>query len=142
VLGGTRIIKPKILEVPRQSTVNSHPGLLPWLRGSASVGWALYKDKPQGATIHFVSPGIDTGDIIISRQLPIYRHDTYESINYRVAILAGELMVEALNCITSGEAPRIPQDPGVGETLRVIPDDLLEEGKLRLAENRYSHFVD
>ena len=38
VLGGTRIIKPKILEMPRQSTVNSHPGLLPWLRGSASVG--------------------------------------------------------------------------------------------------------
>jgi len=142
VLGGTRIIKPKILEVPRQSTVNSHPGLLPWLRGSASVGWALYKDMPQGATAHFVVPGIDTGDIIVSRQLPVYRHDTYESINYHIAILAGELMAEAVTSIANGEAPRTPQDPNVGETFKVIPDDLLEEGKQRLAESRYSHFAD
>jgi len=142
VLGGTRIIKPKILEVPRQSTVNSHPGLLPWLRGSASVGWALYKDMPQGATAHFVVPGIDTGDIIVSRQLPVYRHDTYESINYQIAILAGELMAEAVTSIAKGEAPRTPQDPNVGGTYKVIPDDLLEEGKQRLAESRYSHFAD
>ncbi|MCJ7716041.1 MAG: hypothetical protein MUO54_05930 [Anaerolineales bacterium] len=142
VLGGTRIIKPKILEVPRQATVNSHPGLLPWLRGSASVGWALYKDMPQGATAHFVVPGIDTGDIILSRQRPVYRHDTYESINYRVAILAGELMAEAVTFIKNGETPRAPQDPDVGETLRVIPEDLLEEGKRRLAEGRYSHFAE
>jgi len=142
VLGGTRIIKPIILQVPRQSTVNSHPGLLPWLRGSASVGWALYKDMPQGATAHFVVPGIDIGDIIVSKQLPVYRHDTYESINYHVAILAGELMAEAVTSIANGEAPRTPQDPNVGETFKVIPDDLLEEGKQRLAEGRYSHFAD
>jgi len=142
VLGGTRIIKPKILEVPRLSTVNSHPGILPWLRGSASVGWALYKDMPQGATAHFIDPGIDTGDIIFSRQLPVFRSDTYESINYRIAILAGELMAEAVTSINKGEAPRTPQDPNVGETLRVIPDDLLEEAKKRLENGSYSHFVD
>lgn len=142
VLGGTRIIKPNILEVPRQFTINAHPGILPWMRGSASVGWALYKDMPQGATAHFVTPGIDTGDIIVSRELPVYHSDTYESINYRIAILAGELMVEAVTSITNGEAPRTPQDPDEGETFRVIPDDLLEEGKLRLAQGRYSHFAD
>ncbi len=142
VLGGTRIIKPKILKVPRQATINSHPGLLPRLRGSASVGWALYKDLPQGATTHYVVPGIDTGDIILSRQLPVYRSDTYESINYRVAILSGELMAEAVTAISNGAAPRTPQNPDLGETLRVIPDDLLEEGKQRLAENTYSHFED
>jgi methionyl-tRNA formyltransferase len=142
VLGGTRIIKPKIFEIAKRATVNSHPGLLPWLRGSASVGWALYKDMPQGATVHFIDPGIDTGDIIEARQLPVYRHDTYESLNYRVAILAGELMAEALTFLANGEAPRTPQDPSQGETFRVIPDDLLAEGKQRLAEGRYSHFAD
>lgn len=142
VLGGTRIIKPRILEVPRQATVNAHPGLLPWLRGSASVGWALYKDMAQGATAHYVVPGIDTGDIIVSRQLPVYRHDTYESINYRIATLSGELMAEAVSAISNGDAPRIPQDPEAGETFKVIPDDLLEEGKQRLADNTYSHFAD
>lgn len=142
VLGGTRIIKAPILRIPSRGTVNSHPGLLPRLRGSASVGWALYKDLPQGATTHFVDPEIDTGDIIISRQLPVYRDDSYESLNYRIAILAGELMAESLKAISEGEAPLTPQDPDEGETLRVIPDDLLEEGLQRLAEGRYSHITE
>jgi methionyl-tRNA formyltransferase len=141
-LGGTRIIKPQILEIPKRATVNSHPGLLPILRGSASVGWALYKDLPQGATAHFIDPGIDTGDIIVKRQLPVYHHDTYESLNYRIALLSGELMAESLTFLANGEAPRAPQDRNVGETFKVIPDDLLEEGKRRLAEGRYSHFAD
>ena len=142
VLGGTRIIKPNVLEIPKQSTVNAHPGLLPWLRGSSSSGWALYKDMAQGATAHFVSPGIDLGDIIVSRELPVYRDDTYESINYRIAILAGELMAEAVKAIQDGTVQSKPQDPNAGETFKVIPEDLLEEGKRRLADGRYSHYVD
>jgi methionyl-tRNA formyltransferase len=142
VLAGTRIIKPAILEIPTRATLNSHPGLLPWLRGSASVGWALYKDMPVGATVHFIDPGIDTGDIIYREQLPVHRHDTYESLNGRVAVLAAELMARALQAFTSGDAPRTPQRPNEGETFKVIPDDLLEEGKRRLAEGRYSHFAE
>jgi methionyl-tRNA formyltransferase len=142
VLGGTRIIKPHLLEIPGRATVNCHPGLLPWLRGSASVGWALYKDLPQGATAHFIDPGIDTGDIIIRRQLPVHRTDTYESLCSRVAILAAELMAETMGLFAEGEPPRVPQECGVGETFKVIPDDLLEDGKRRLAEGRYSHYAD
>jgi len=142
VLGGTRIIKSQILSIPKIATVNAHPGLLPILRGSASVGWALYKDLPQGATAHFIDPGIDTGDIIIKRELPVHHHDTYESLNYRIALLAAELMAEALKLIECGNAPRIPQDTSVGETYKVIPDELLEDGKRRLAAGLYSHFAD
>ncbi|MEI7848262.1 MAG: formyltransferase family protein [Chloroflexota bacterium] len=142
VLGGTRIIKPGILEIPLQATVNAHPGLLPILRGSASVGWALYKDLPQGATAHFIDPGIDTGDIILKRELQVFHHDTYESINYRIAILSGELMMESLKLIEKGAVIRTPQDITIGETYKVIPDDLLEEGKQRLAAGLYSHFSD
>lgn len=142
VLGGTRIIKTSILRIPKHGTINSHPGLLPRLRGSSSVGWALYKDLPQGATTHFVDQEIDTGDIILSRQLPVYHDDTYESLNYRIAILAGELMAASLKSIAVKEAPRTPQDLNAGETLKVIPDDLLEEGRQRLAEGLYSHYAD
>ena len=142
VLGGTRIIRPSIFKIPRLATVNSHPGLLPRLRGSASVGWALYKDMPQGATVHFVDEGIDTGDIIFSRQLPVYRDDSYESTNYRIAILAGDLMAKAVVSIARGDVQRTKQVPDVEETLRVIPDELLVEGRRRLAEGRYSHYAD
>lgn len=142
VLGGTRIIRPPILEIPPLGTVNAHPGLLPWLRGSASVGWALYKDLPQGATAHFVTPGIDLGDIIVARELPVYRQDSYESLNLRVASLAGELMAEAVGAIAGGDVQRLPQDPHAGDTYKVIPEDLLEEGRQRLATGRYSHYAD
>ena len=142
VLGGTRIIKSRMLEIPKTATVNAHPGLLPWLRGSSSPGWALYQDFPQGATAHYVSPGIDTGDIIVSRELPVQRGDTYESINARIAVLAGELMAEAVQAIRSGEVSATPQDTSVGETYKVIPEDLLEIGKQRLADGTYAHFID
>jgi methionyl-tRNA formyltransferase len=142
VLAGTRIIKPHLLGIAPQGTVNCHPGLLPWLRGSASVGWALYKDLPQGATSHFIDPGIDTGDIIIRRELAVHRHDTYESLCARVATLAGELMAETLESFVRGDVPRAPQERHLGETFKVIPEDLLDEGKRRLAEGRYSHYAD
>ncbi|MGD8626873.1 MAG: formyltransferase family protein, partial [Anaerolineae bacterium] len=142
VLGGTRILRPPILAIPPRGTVNAHPGLLPRLRGSSSVGWALYKDLPVGATVHFVEKGIDMGPIIVRRTLAVGRGDTYESLVRRVLTLAGELMAETLALFRAGEVEAMPQDPAVGETLRVIPPDLLAEGKARLAEGRYSHLVD
>jgi methionyl-tRNA formyltransferase len=142
VLGGTRLLRPAVLTIPRRGTVNAHPGLLPWLRGSSSVAWALYKDLPVGATTHFVDAGTDTGAIILQRQLPVHRHDTYESIHRWVLTLAGELMAETLALFAAGEVRASPQDPIVGETLRVIPPELLAEAKARLAQGRYSHFAE
>ena len=142
VLGGTRIIHPSILALPPRGTVNAHPGLLPQLRGSSSVGWALYEDLPVGSTVHFVEANIDTGPIILRRRLPVRRGETYERIVRRVLTLSGELMAETLALFEAGEVRGSPQDATVGETLRVIPPELLEEGKARLAEGRYSHFED
>jgi methionyl-tRNA formyltransferase len=142
VLGGTRIIHPPILAVPPLGTVNAHPGLLPQLRGSSSVGWALYKDLPVGSTVHFVVAGIDTGPILLRRHLPVYEGDQYEQIVRRVLTLSGELMAEALTLIECGTAKPRPQDPAEGETLSVIPPELLAEAKSRLAAGLYSHFVD
>jgi methionyl-tRNA formyltransferase len=142
VLGGTRIIRSPILAVPPLGTVNAHPGLLPWLRGSSSVGWALYKDLPIGSTVHFVDRNIDTGAIILREELPVRRGDTYERLVRQVLTLSGKLMADALALFAAGDAPGEPQERDAGETLRVIPPDLLEQGKARLAQGQYSHFAD
>jgi methionyl-tRNA formyltransferase len=142
VLGGTRIIRGPILAIPARGTVNAHPGLLPRLRGSSSVGWALYHDLPLGSTVHFVDASIDTGPIILRRRLAVCRGDTYEGLVRRTLTLSGELMAEALALLQSGMAQADVQDPAAGETLRVIPPDLLEEAKARLATGRYSHFAE
>lgn len=142
VLGGTRIIAPEVLEIPDWGTLNAHPGLLPRLRGSSSVAWALYKDLPIGCTTHLVDPGIDTGPILLQREMPVYRGDSYERIARRMLTLAGELMAETLARFeAAGPLLGTPQDPSAGEMLRVIPPVLLEEAKARLAEGRYSHFT-
>jgi methionyl-tRNA formyltransferase len=142
VLGGTAILRAPILDIPARGTVNAHPGLLPWLRGSSSVAWALYKDLPVGSTTHFVDHGIDTGPIILRRKLPVHRGETYEQIVRRVLTLSGELMAETLALLARGPAPITPQDTTVGETLRVIPPEYLEVAKANLAQGRYSHFAE
>jgi methionyl-tRNA formyltransferase len=142
VLGGTRIILPHIFNLPSRGTVNAHPGLLPWLRGSSSVAWALYKNLPVGSTIHFVDKGIDTGAIIARRQLPIQRGMNYERIVRQVLTLSGELMAETLERFEAGDVKAEAQGAAAGETLRVIPPELLEEAKAKLASECYSHFAD
>jgi methionyl-tRNA formyltransferase len=140
VLGGTGIIRPSILSIPSRGTVNAHPGLLPRLRGSSSVAWALYKDLPIGSTVHLVDANIDTGDIILRRRLGVRRGESYEQIVHRVIHLSADLMAETLNLFERGTPPATPQELVAGETLRVIPEQLLVQAKARLAEGRYSHF--
>ena len=142
VLGGTRILDPSVLAIPERGTINAHPGLLPWLRGSSSVAWALYKDMAIGSTVHFVEAGIDTGPILLRRALPVYRGQTYEQIVRGVLTLSGTLMAEALELLASGDPSTTPQDPAVGETLRVIPPEYLEVAKTKLAQGDYHHFSD
>ena len=142
VLGGTRILRPPILAIPPGGTINAHPGLLPQLRGSSSVGWALYRDLPVGSTVHYVDAGIDTGPILLRRQLPVHRGEEYERIVRRALTLSGNLMAEAIEGLAGGLLKARPQDRDVGETLRVIPPELLAVAKRWLAEERYSHFAD
>jgi methionyl-tRNA formyltransferase len=142
VLGGTRIIRSALLEIPARGTLNAHPGLLPQLRGSSSVAWALYKDLPVGSTTHYVDDGVDTGPIILRRELPVYRGDTYEAIVRRTLTLSAELMAETLALFEQGAVRGIAQDRELGETLRVIPPTFLLEARDWLAQGRYSHYAD
>ena len=142
VLGGTRILAPHVLDIPTRGTLNAHPGLLPWLRGSSSVAWALYKDMQVGSTVHFVEKGIDTGPIVVRTPLPVHRGDTYEHVVRAVLTLSGTLMTTALGDLRNGDLETVPQDPAHGETLRVIPPELLAQAKAMLVEETYSHFID
>ncbi len=142
VLGGTGILRAPLLAVPPRGTINAHPGLLPRLRGSSSVAWALFRDLPIGSTVHYVDAGIDTGPILLQRELPVRRGESYEQIVRRVLTLSGELMAEALALVEGGTIRARPQDLAVGETLRVIPPELLAAAKRRLATGLYSHFAD
>lgn len=144
VLGGTRIIRGPVLSHPRSGVVNSHPGLLPDCRGSASPAWSVYHDIPIGATTHFCDEGVDTGDLLLRRELPVKRGMTYEDLCHGTLVLAGELMAEALVAFDEGRwaEMREPQGESPWPTFRNAPEEILEAVRRKLAEERYAHYAD
>jgi methionyl-tRNA formyltransferase len=140
VLGGTRIIRPRIFALAKHA-LNAHPGLLPEVRGSASVAWAIATDQPVGCTCHFIDAGIDTGPIVSRRELAVHRADSYEQLCWATARLSAELMTEAVRAYANGTIESRPQGPG-GVTHRNMPAEGVAEVKRKLAEGRYACFVD
>jgi methionyl-tRNA formyltransferase len=141
VLGGTRILKPDVFEVAPDGCLNAHPGLLPKVRGSASVAWAIHLDEKVGCTCHFIEAGIDTGPIVGRRELEVSRSDTYESLCYRTIVLSGTLMTEALRAYAHDALVRTPQGGGP-KAYKNMPEEMVAAVKQRLADGRYAHLVD
>ena len=124
--------------------VNSHPGLLPDCRGSASPAWSVYYDIPIGSSTHFCDNGIDTGDLLLRREVPVKRGMTYEDLCYETLVLAGVLMKEALMGYEEGrwDEMRHPQGESEHPTFRTAPEDVLQDVYEKLAEQKYAHYVD
>lgn len=77
--------------------INIHPSLLPKYKGLHTHARALEAgDVEHGATIHWVTPELDSGEIILQRAIPILAHDTPESLKERVHALEHQLYPEAL----------------------------------------------
>lgn len=144
VLGGTRILRGPILDLPRDGVVNSHPGLLPECRGSASVAWSVYHDLPIGATAHLCDASIDTGDVLLRREVPVRRGATYEDLCHATLVLAGTLMTEALAAHGQGRWPELRRQQGDSPhpTFRNAPDEVLAVVRSKLADGSYAHLVD
>ncbi len=142
VLGGTRIIRKRILEIPPDGMLNSHPGLLPEVRGSASPAWSVYYDIPIGSTCHFIDPNIDTGDIVIKREIPVHRGDTYEKLCWLTLVEAGTLMTEAVTMWKNDSITRIPQGGSDLATFKVPSDEVMEIVHQKLRDQTYKHYVD
>ena len=108
----TDIIPEKLLPVPSQGTICYHPSLLPRHRGASAINWALIQgDARTGLTIFWVDKGIDTGPILLKKEVEIDPNDTTGSLYFNTLFPMGvDAMVEAVELIEKGKAPRIPQD--------------------------------
>ncbi|MDA7555301.1 formyltransferase family protein [Euryarchaeota archaeon] len=143
VFGGTRIIRGEILDYPKHGVINSHPGLLPECRGSASPAWSIYHDIPIGSSTHFCDNGVDTGHLLLRREVPVKRGMKYEDLCYETLVLAGILMKEALMAYEEGrwDEMRRPQGESPNPTFRNAPDEILEVVYQKLSEETYAHYV-
>lgn len=142
VLGGTRILRGPILGYPEHGVINSHPGLLPDCRGSASPAWSVLHDIPIGASTHFCDDGIDTGDLLLRRELDVRRGMTYEDLCHGTLVLAGELMAQALTAYAEDRWSELrqPQGDSAWPTFKNASEDVLAQVRAKLAEGTYAHY--
>jgi phosphoribosylglycinamide formyltransferase-1 len=91
--GFMRIVGPVFLAAYPRRIVNIHPSLLPKHRGANAAAQALAAgDKTSGCTVHYVDEGVDTGEIIAQREVPVLPGDTAETLQARIQTAEHELL--------------------------------------------------
>ncbi len=105
------ILPQVVLDAPRLGCVNVHASLLPRWRGAAPIARAIEAgDAETGITIMKMALGLDTGDMLLTRALPIQPDDTAASLHDRLAALGAEALCAALPGLVAGELSGVPQD--------------------------------
>ena len=113
-----KILPKEILEIPKFGCINVHGSLLPKYRGAAPIQWAVLNgDTKTGITTMYMDVGMDTGDMILKEEVEIGDNETTGELWERLSKIGGKLLVETLNRIQEGTAPRIKQ----GEEYTMAP---------------------
>ena len=106
-----QILPRDVLKIPRLACLNLHASLLPRWRGAAPVQAAIAADDCEtGITVMYMDEGLDTGDILLQRNVEILPNDTGGSLHDRLAQTAPEALLESLRLLAAANAPRISQD--------------------------------
>jgi methionyl-tRNA formyltransferase len=128
VVGYGRIIPPWMIDLPRLGNLNLHASLLPRYRGAAPIQWAIARgETASGVTTMRIDPGLDTGDILLQREIPIVPQDTPVTLAPRMALIGADLMVETLRGLKAGTVHPQPQ---VHAKATLAPILTKEDGKV------------
>lgn len=106
-----RILPQEILDAPALGCINVHSSLLPKYRGAAPINWAILNgEKETGVTIMHMAAALDAGDIISQVKTEIHPDETAGELTERLAVMGGKLLVETVDRIKAGTAPRTVQN--------------------------------
>ena len=141
VVGYGRIIPSWMLQLPKYGNINLHASLLPKYRGAAPIQWAIAKgERVTGVTTMRIDEGLDTGDILLQRDLAIAPEDTSVTIAPRLAAVGAELMIETLHGLQASSIRQRKQDSSQATLAPVLKKD---DGKIdfnRSAQEIYNRF--
>jgi methionyl-tRNA formyltransferase len=101
-----------VLEVPTHGTIQYHPSLLPRHRGPSAINWAIiHGDEQAGVAIFWPDDGLDTGPVLLLKEVAIEPDDTLGSLYFdKLFPLGVEAMVESVDLVREGRAPKIVQN--------------------------------
>jgi methionyl-tRNA formyltransferase len=100
-----------LIDLPRWGCINLHASLLPKYRGAAPIQWALIRGEAvTGVTAMRIDVGLDTGDVLLEREVGIQDDDDSETLGARLSQLGADLMIETLRRLEQGDLEAQPQD--------------------------------
>jgi methionyl-tRNA formyltransferase len=108
----TLFVPEEFLNIPTHGSIQYHPSLLPAYRGASAINWPIIKGETEtGLSIFWPDNGLDTGDVLIQKKTPISSTDTLGTVYFdRLFPMGVEAMLEAVDLVKAGKAPRIKQD--------------------------------
>ena len=114
LVNGTQLLRDPVLVLRpslRYGIVNLHTGLSPYSRGANCNLYMTLEGHPElvGITVHHIDPGIDSGDIIRSAQVPLEEGDNFEMLDVRSFAIGIDLLLEGARELVAGTAQRVPQ---------------------------------
>jgi methionyl-tRNA formyltransferase len=115
VMAYGQILPKGVLDATKIACLNLHASLLPRWRGASPIQSAIEAgDSKTGITVMYMDEGLDTGDILLIREIEIAPDETGGSLHDRLAGLAPSALADAIELLREGRAPRVPQpDEGV-----------------------------
>ena len=106
-----KILPQRVLDIPRLGCVNIHASVLPQLRGSGPVQWAILNGLDEtGVTAMYMAAEMDAGDIIEIRKTPIEPYENAQSLLDRLADIGAGLLCDTLRAMELGTVTRTPQN--------------------------------
>ena len=128
VVGYGRIIPQWMIDLPRLGNINLHASLLPKYRGAAPIQWAIAGgEKITGVTTMKIDAGLDTGDILLQKEIPINPEDTAETLAPTLADIGADLVVHTLRGLQEGTIKPRPQEH---ENATLAPILKKEDGRI------------
>lgn len=108
----TLFVPEEFLNIPTHGSIQYHPSLLPAYRGASAINWPIIQGESEtGLSIFWPDKGLDTGDVLLQKKTPISGTDTLGSVYFdRLFPLGVEAMLESVDLVKAGKAPRIKQD--------------------------------
>lgn len=112
----TLFVPEEALNIPTLGTIQYHPSLLPLHKGPSSINWPIiFGSTKTGLSIFWPDNGLDTGPILMQKEVDIGPDDTLGSIYFNHLFPMGvDAMIESVDLVRDGKAPKVAQDPDAG----------------------------
>ncbi len=111
VIAYGQILRENVLSLPRHFCMNIHASLLPRYRGAAPINWAIINgDRETGVTTMKMDRGMDTGDILLMKTVPIEKEDTAQHLHDKLSEAGAALALETIEVLERGNLKFIPQN--------------------------------